>query len=360
MKEPKQPHWIFFKKILRRNSQPLTVHDKATEGPPPIPPAYPGQPAFVLLIGFENCAEDPGQIPGCCGHRKIVPHEACDAAATGMIGVAHPPPDLSLQVEGQPLLRTTGEVMDVATNGPKELLGTIESLRLFRRQHPQLYELADIVGAIDVFGYPKQCVQVSEPALTLLDVGLELVTAVADSLVPRIPFGELACDELRRTTLYDVRIKASFEFIEEGLFAPYVARLQQSGADRQIGSGLTEAFVDGPGRLPDLEAKVPQQIKEILDNLLGMGSSLVRQQEQELDIGIGRQFASPIAPHCNDSQPLARRRVGERVDYLGHEIEQRADQLIHQEALLADRCGAVAGRLEAAMDLCSALCQSHL
>src|SRR5260370_32563076 len=178
MKEPKQPHWIFFKKILRRNSQPLTVHDKATEGPPPIPPAYPGQPAFVLLIGFENCAEDPGQIPDIFGHQKIVLHEAFDAAAAGMIGVAHPPPDLSLQVEGQPLLRTTGEAMDVAPNGPQKLLGTIKSLRLFRRQHPQLYELADIVGALDVFGHREQCVKVSEPALPLLAVGLERVTPV--------------------------------------------------------------------------------------------------------------------------------------------------------------------------------------
>src|SRR5260370_33399308 len=128
MKEPKQPHWIFFKKILRRNSQPLTVHDKATEGPPPIPPAYPGQPAFVLLIGFENCAEDPGQIPDIFGHQKIVLHEACDAAAAGMIGVAHPPPDLSRQVEGQPLLAATAEAMAVATDGPHHLLDTSAGL----------------------------------------------------------------------------------------------------------------------------------------------------------------------------------------------------------------------------------------
>src|SRR5947209_8377623 len=137
-----------------------------------------------------------------------------------MIGVTHTSPDLGLQVEGQPLLGPAGEVMKVAADRPQEFLGAIEPLRLLRRQHPQFYELADIVGAIDVFGYPKQCVEVSEPALALFNVRLELVPAVADALVPRIPFGELACDELRRTALYDVRIKASFQFIEERLFAP--------------------------------------------------------------------------------------------------------------------------------------------
>ena len=108
----------------------------------------------------------------------------------------------------------------MATNRPKEFLGTIEALRLFERQHAQLDELADIVDAVDVFSYPEQCVQVSQPALTFLDVGLELVTAVADALVARIPLGEFASHELRRTALYDLRIKASFEFIEECLFAP--------------------------------------------------------------------------------------------------------------------------------------------
>src|SRR4051812_43227030 len=137
-----------------------------------------------------------------------------------MIGVTHPAPDLGLQIEGEPLLGTAREVVDMAANRPQEFLGAIEPLRLFRRQYSQLYELADIVGAIDVLGYPEQGVQVPEPALAFLDVGLELVTAVADALVPRIPFGELACHKLRRTALYDVRIKASPQFIEERLFAP--------------------------------------------------------------------------------------------------------------------------------------------
>src|SRR5712672_2688977 len=79
-----------------------------------------------------------------------------------------------------------------------------------------------------------------------------------------------------------------------------------------------------------------------------MGSPLVRQQEQKVDIGIGCEFAAPIAAHGNDCQPLARSRVGERVDYLGDEIEQCADQLIYQKALLADRCRAVRATLKGA------------
>src|SRR6476620_11685443 len=115
-----------------------------------------------------------------------------------MIGITHPSADLGLQIEAQPLLGTASEVMDVATHRPQEFLGSIEALRLFRGQHLQRDELANIIGAIDVLGYPEQCVQVSQPAFTLLNVGLELVAAVADAPVPVIPFGELACYEVRR------------------------------------------------------------------------------------------------------------------------------------------------------------------
>ena len=125
----------------------------------------------MRLVEFEDGAEDPGQIPDVLGNQKVVLHEALDASAAGVIRVTHSSTDLGLDVEGQPLLGTAGEVMNVATNRPQELLSSIEALQLVRRQHAQLDELTDIVGAIDVFGYPKQRVQVSQPPLPSLMLG---------------------------------------------------------------------------------------------------------------------------------------------------------------------------------------------
>ncbi len=133
----------------------------------------------------------------------------------------------------------------------------VEPLRLLRRQHPQFHELADIVGAVDVLCDPEERVQIPQPALTLLDVRLELVTAVADALVTRVALGELGFDELRRGAAHDVGIKAPFELAEEYLLAPQKARLEQPGADRQIGLGLAQTFLDRARRLPDLQAEVP-------------------------------------------------------------------------------------------------------
>src|SRR5689334_1773457 len=104
-------------------------------------------------------------------------HKTLDAAAPGMIRVPHPSADLGLQFEGQALFGAAGEVVQVTSNRPEEFLGAINMLRFFFGQHPQIDELVDLVGAINVFGYPEQCVEVPKTAFTLLDVGLELVPA---------------------------------------------------------------------------------------------------------------------------------------------------------------------------------------
>src|SRR5215469_567764 len=199
----------------------------------------------MLLIGFEDRAKYPRQIANVLRNQKIMLHKTFDAATAGMVGIAHPATDFCLQVESQPLLGTPGEVMQVAANGPQETLGAIEVLRFFRRQHPQLDQFPDIVGAIDVLGYPEQGVEVSQPTLALLDIGLELITTIADPLVPLVPFSKLCCHELRGTALHDLRIKASLEFVKKRLVAPQITRLKQRGADGQIGLRLTETFLNG-------------------------------------------------------------------------------------------------------------------
>ena len=82
-----------------------------------------------------------------------------------------------------------------------------------------------------------------------------------------------------------------------------------------------------------------------------MRGLLVGQQKQQVDVGERRQLAAPIAADRDEGKALARRRVGERVDFVDHHVEQRPDQLIHQKALLAHHCGTVAKLLKAAPDL---------
>ena len=123
---------------------------------------------------------------------------------------------------------------------------------------------------------------------------------------------------------------------------------------------MPQAFFDRARRLADLQAEIPQQIKEVFDDLLGMWGPLVGQQKQEIDVRIGRQLSAPVPAHRDDRQTLARGRVGERVDLFGDQVEQHADQLVHQETLLAHHRGAIRRRLEAPADLGAAFDQRRL
>ena len=242
VKEPQQRDRVLLEKIVRWDRQPIAVEPKAVEPAPRLSPAQPRQPAFAFLVDFEDRAEDAGQIADILGDEEIMLHEALDAARAGMVGVAHAGADLGLQRKGQAFLGAPGEVMQMAAHRPQKALGALEARRLLGRQHAQLDELGDIVDAVDVFGDPEQRVQVSEPALALLDIGFELIAAVADPLMARVALGELGFDELRRGAAQDLGFEPRLQLGVERLLAPHIARLEQRRADRQIGLGIAQAL----------------------------------------------------------------------------------------------------------------------
>src|SRR5207237_9283183 len=108
--------------------------------------------------------------------------------------------------------------------------------------------------------------QVSEPALALLDVGFELVAAIADPDVALVALGELRLDILRRCAAHDLGLEARLQLLIERLLAPDVARFEERGADRQIGLGVAAALGDRTRRLADLKAEIPQQIEQEFDD----------------------------------------------------------------------------------------------
>jgi hypothetical protein len=194
VKQAQQPDRVFLEKILRGNRQAAAIEDERGDAAPPASPAQPRQ-SRLFLIDLEDRAEDPGQVADILRNQEIVLHEAFDAAAAGMVGVAHTLADAGLHVEGQMLLGTPREVMQVTPNPPEELLRSGEPLRLLLGQHLQIDELSDIVDPVDVFRQPVERMQVAEPALAFLDVGFELIAAVADALVAGVALGELLLDE---------------------------------------------------------------------------------------------------------------------------------------------------------------------
>ena len=84
------------------------------------------------------------------------------------------------------------------------------------------------------------------------------------------------------------------------------------------------ALVDRARGVADFEAQVPQGVEHELDHALGVGGLLVGAQEQQIDVGEGRQRAAAVAAHRHQRQPLALGRVAgaEHVD--GGEVVEGA------------------------------------
>jgi hypothetical protein len=78
---------------------------------------------------------------------------------------------------------------------------------------------------------------------------------------------------------------------------------------------------------------------------------LVGQQEQQIDVGIGRELAAAVAANRDHGHALARGRIGGRIDVADGEIVEHADELIHQEGERVRGVGARAVLVEALADL---------
>src|SRR6266702_1330085 len=247
------------------------------------------RPRGLGLARLQARAQDRREIADVLGDQKIMLHEPLDVLQARMLGVAQPHRDLALDVEGQPLLGAAGEEMHVAAHRPQEIPAAAENSVFLLVEHAVLKQLLGFAHAIDVFGDPEQRVQIAQAALAVLDVGLDEVARLPGAAVALLALGELGGDELRGAVLHDVTIEARDELVVEPAIADQITGLQHRGADRHVGLGLADAFVDRAGGVADLQAHVPQAIENRLGDRFAPGGLLVRQQEQEIDVGARRQ-----------------------------------------------------------------------
>ena len=313
---------------------------------------------------LDGGAEDAGQIADALGDQEIMLHQPLDAEGPGMVGIADAPRQLGLQIEGQALLRPSGEIVQMAAHGPEEGGRLLEGRHLGGAQHPAVDQGGDLIHLIEIFGDPVEGMEVAQASLALLDVGLQRIARIAGALVALVALGELGLDEVEAVAGGDLAPEAALQLLEQLRIAPEEAGFQQPGADGHIRLGLADALVHRAGGMADLEAQIPEAVEHELHHLLAMGRQLVGQQEQEIDIRAGGELAPAIAAHRHQGQMLAGAGIGQREDLLGGVVVEGADQLIHQEAGLAP--DAQAGilrpglRLEAPADLHPALGQRPL
>ncbi|MNV59254.1 hypothetical protein D3C71_1516680 [compost metagenome] len=87
------------------------------------------------------------------------------------------------------------------------------------------------------------------------------------------------------------------ELLHQRAAAGQPARFQQRGLYRDVGVGFALAVFDGPHAVAGLQAQVPQRGHQLLDGGFVLARGRVRQQDQQIDVGMRIEFAAAIAAH---------------------------------------------------------------
>ncbi len=138
-------------------------------------------------------------------------------------------------------------------------------------------------------------------------------------------------------------VEAGDHLVEQALVAGQEARLERCRPDRHVGLGHADAIVDRAHGMTDLLAEVPQNVEDVLGDLLAPGRLLVGQDEQQIDVRTGRQRGAAIAAHGSQRHRLGFGRVGVGIDILGGELMDGSDDLVLGLAQVPGAAPALAG-----------------
>ena len=182
--------------------------------------------------------------------------------------------------------------------------------------------------------------EVTQAALAVLHVGLQEIAGTACAHVALVTLAELGGDELGLCAGHQLGEKALAEPVVESLIAPHVARFEHRGPDRHVVPCPPQTIRHRAGCMADGEPQVPHHVEQMLDDLLAAAGQLVRMQEEDIDVGMGRQIAPAVAADRHQRETIGGGRIGLGVDRACRAIEQHAEQQIDQRGLGRDDLGA--------------------
>ncbi len=316
--------------------------------PPRLPVERPQQPAEagrrLELLHLQRRAQDRRQIADVLGDEEVVLHEALDRAQAAAPVVAELLREPGLHVEGQQLLGAAALEMQIAANRPEEVLALAEGRHLVGLEDAGGHRRRPDALAIKVLREPVQRMQVAQAALAILDVGLDLVAALARGAMALVALGHLGIDEVARRAGDDLVAEALLERHVEIGIAVDEAGVEQRRADGNVGGAQLDALADRARGVADLEAEIPEHVENVLCDALAPRGLLVGQKKQQIDIGAGRQQPAPVAARRHDRHALGIGRVGRAIDVRDRVIVEHADELIleHRQPRRATPAVAVA------------------
>ena len=309
----------------------------------------------VQPLRLQRRAQDPGELADALRDEEVVLHEPLDGEVAAARPVAHARRDLRLPVEGEAILRAPADDVKVRPDPPEKVLRPREAVVLVLVQHAPVGERAEAVDAEEVLGDPEQHVEVAQAPLAVLHVGLEQIARIAGAHVALVSLAQLGGDELGLGAGHKLVEKAPAERVVERPVAPHVARFEHGGADRHVLPRSAQAVGDRTRGVTHLEAEVPQHVEQMLDDLLAAPGQLVGVQNEDIDIGMGREVAPAVAAHRDQREAACGGRIGLRIERVRRVIEQHAEQPVDHRCPGRDDFGTGGPRFEASAEFRAAL-----
>lgn len=293
-------------------------------------------------------------------HEALHPVGASIGVGLGRVHVAQERRDLLLVLEAQVILPTAGEEVELGPHPEEEPIGPLQRPALPGREHAEAHHLPDPVGPPPGPGHPQRGVELPEPALALLHVGLEQEHRVAEARAPGLRLTQLGLDQRPHLgPAQQVRLEPAREGLELRRGRGRGPRLhrrprhqagvEERGEHRGVLLGHLGGVLDRPHRLADLEAEVPQAVEHPLHprpgrrGLARVERRALGHEEEQVHVRPRAELLAPVAAEGHDLHPGRRlRRLGAHP--VPHRVQgglgQAADHRVHlggdgQDHLLA-------------------------
>ncbi|CFP51985.1 Uncharacterised protein [Bordetella pertussis] len=243
-----------------------------------------------------------------------------------------------LQVEQDAVFAPARQQVQLDAQALEGLFGAPQIARFGRGEQAGLGHLAPAVAEAGGAGHPQDDLQVAQAARRLLAIGFQRVGRVLVVGVALLHLHPLGLEEHRRV---QPCLHGAVQALHERAAAGQPARFQQRRLDGDVAARLALAVFQRAHAMAGFQAQVPQGGHQCLDRArIGRRRGL-RQQDQQVDVGMRIQFAAAIAA---DRRQGGAGRQRTQLDQLAQRLVDDAPQFGQQHvrsgmlAKLRDGC----------------------
>jgi len=230
----------------------------------------------------------------------IIAHKGFHAAENGAVLVTETGGDLPLQSQGQDIARVLLLVVKLGPDAQEKVISAIELLALGRGDQLRIDELLGIGESAFDLPDPEQILVVAQATAPILDVRFLKENGVACFLMPFALIGYAPIEEFLFMSTHATTLEGLFKFLEERFIAGKKAGLEERGLRPQIAVGLGDDLLHGAGGMAHLEANVPEDIQNVLNDVVGLlriFGAFVGVEKKDVDVTVGIEFAPAESTH---------------------------------------------------------------